>query len=103
MANDSRKTRMKVNFVLFGKLILSWTAGLIRHRPTRLIGTMIGVSLALALLACLGSFIDSSVKTMTARAVAGLPIDWQIVLNSRADEEAVRAALRWAEPNALMG
>jgi putative ABC transport system permease protein len=64
---------------------------------------MIGVGLALALLACLGSFIDSSVKTMTSRAVTDLPIDWQIRLNSRADEEAVRTAVRQAEPNAVMG
>jgi putative ABC transport system permease protein len=63
---------------------------------------MIGVGLALALLACLGSFIDSSVNTMTSRAVAGLPIDWQILLDSRADEEAVRAAVRQADLNAVV-
>ena len=63
---------------------------------------MIGVGLALALLACLGAFIDSSVKNMTNRAIAGLPIDWQILLNSPADEEAIRAAVRQAEPAAVM-
>src|SRR6266436_61067 len=86
----------------FRRLIFSWAASLLRRRPTILVGTMIGVGLALALLACLGSFIDSSVKTMTSRAVAGLPIDWQLRLNSRADEAAVRTALRQAEPNAVM-
>jgi putative ABC transport system permease protein len=63
---------------------------------------MIGVGLALALLACLGSFIDSSVKTMTVRAVAGLPVDWQVLLNSRADEAAVRATIQQAEPNVVI-
>jgi putative ABC transport system permease protein len=63
---------------------------------------MIGVSLALALLACLGSFIDSSVRTMTTRAVASLPIDWQILLNSGADEKAVRMAVRQVDPNAAV-
>jgi putative ABC transport system permease protein len=63
---------------------------------------MIGVGLALALLACLGSFIDSSVKTMTSRAITGLPIDWQILLNSHADEDAIRAAIRQADPNAVV-
>ncbi len=63
---------------------------------------MIGVGLALALLACLGSFVDSSVKTMTGRAVAGLSIDWQIQLNSRADEETVRAVIRQSDPNAVL-
>jgi putative ABC transport system permease protein len=99
MADGARKTRVKVKFVSFLRLIFSWTGSLIRRRPTRLFGTMIGVGLALALLACLGAFIDSSVRTMTSRAVAGLPIDWQILLNSHADEEAVRTAIRQADPN----
>ena len=86
----------------FRRLIFSWTASLLRRRPTILVGTMIGVGLALALLACLGSFIDSSVKTMTSRAVAGLPIEWQLLLHSRADEDAVQTAVRQAEPHAVM-
>ena len=102
MADGARETGVEVNFVSFHKLIFSWTASLIKRRPTRLVGTMIGVALALALLACLGSFIDSSVKTMTSRAVAGLPIDWQILLNSRPNEEAIGAAVRQAEPNAVV-
>ena len=83
-------------------LTISWMTGLVRRRPTRLVGAMIGVGLALALLACLGSFIDSSVKTMTGRAISGLPIDWQILLNSRADEQAVRAAVHETDPEAVM-
>ena len=63
---------------------------------------MIGVGLAVALLACLSAFIDSSVKTMTGRAIAGLPIDWQILLNSRTDEEAVRAAIHETDPEAVI-
>src|SRR6516225_7029729 len=63
---------------------------------------MTGVGLALALLACLGSFVDSSVKTMTGRTISGLPIDWQILLNSRADEGAVRAAVHETDPEAEM-
>jgi putative ABC transport system permease protein len=63
---------------------------------------MIGVGLALGLLACLGSFVDSSVKTMTARTVSGLSIDWQILLNSRADEGAVRTAVHETDPQAEM-
>ena len=83
-------------------LFISWIAGLVRRRPTRLVGATIGVGLALALLACLGSFVDSSVKTMTARTISGLPIDWQILLNSRADERAVRAAVHETDPEAEM-
>jgi putative ABC transport system permease protein len=86
----------------FRKLILSWTANLVVRRPTRLVGTMIGVGLALALMACLGSFIDSSVKTMTSRAVAGLPIDWQILLGPGAEEEVVRTAVHQADADAVV-
>ena len=63
---------------------------------------MIGVGLALALLACLGSFVDSSVKTMTGRTVSGLPIDWQILLNARTDEKVVQAAVHETDPEARM-
>jgi putative ABC transport system permease protein len=83
-------------------LFISWLAGLLRRHPTRLVGAMIGVGLALALLACLGSFVDSSVKTMTGRTVSGLPIDWQILLNSRTDEKVVQAAVHKTDPEARM-
>lgn len=83
-------------------LFISWVAGLVRRHPTRLVGAMIGVGLALALLACLGSFVDSSVKTMTGRTISGLPIDWQILLNSRADEKVVRAAVNETDSEAQM-
>jgi putative ABC transport system permease protein len=83
-------------------LLLEWTSGFVKRRPARLVGAMFGVGLAVALLACLGAFIDSSLKTMTARAIAGLAIDWQILLNSRADEGAVRAAIHETDPAAVM-
>src|SRR5215471_7864930 len=82
-------------------LLLGWTSGLVKRRPAHLVGAMFGVGLAVALLACLGAFIDSSVKTMTARAIAGLAIDWQILLNSRADEGAVRRAIHETDPEAV--
>ena len=83
------------------RLVISWTIGLAKRRPARLVGTMIGVGLTVALLACLGAFIDSSVKTMTSRAIAGLPIDWQILLSSPRDDEAVRAAIQETDPKAV--
>jgi len=83
-------------------LTASWIIGLIRRRPANLVGAIVGVGLAVALLACLGGFIDSSLKTMTAEAISALPIDWQILLNSPADEEEVRAAIQKADPQATM-
>lgn len=39
---------------------------------------------------------------MTARAVADLPIDWQVLLNPGTDETAVRAEIeKIAQPSAL--
>ena len=81
-------------------LILSWTIGLVRRRSANLVGAMAGVGLALALLACLGGFINSSVKTMTARAISTLSIDWQILLRSPADEDPVQAAIQNNDPRA---
>ena len=76
--------------------------GLARRRPTRLAGASIGVGLAVALLACLGAFVDSSVKTMTRRAVVALSIDWQILLNSPSNEGAVRTAIHETDPQAVI-
>ena len=70
------------------RLLFLWTIGLARRRPISLVGTTVGVGLSVALLACLGAFVDSSVKTMTRRGVASLPIDWQILLNSPSNEGA---------------
>jgi putative ABC transport system permease protein len=84
------------------RLTTSWLAGLVRRRPARLVGAMIGVGFSLALLACLGAFIDSSVRAMTSRAVSGLPIDWQILFYSGANEQAVRAAVQATDPEAVM-
>jgi putative ABC transport system permease protein len=75
-------------------IMLSWISGLVRHRPSRLLGAMTGIALGAALLACLGAFIESSVKAMTKRSIEGLAIDWQILLLSEADAEAVHTVLR---------
>src|ERR1700745_4064047 len=83
-------------------LFISWMAGLVRRHTAPLAGAVNGVGLALALLACLGSFVDSSVKTMTGRTISGLPIDWQILLNSGADEKVVRVAVNETDSEAQM-
>jgi putative ABC transport system permease protein len=88
--------------MLFFRVVSSWMFSLIRRRPARLVATMFGISLALALLACLGSFIDSSVRSMTSRAIANLPIDWQILINSAADEKAIGYAVRQSDSDAVL-
>ncbi len=79
-------------------LALLWLSGTVRHRFARLAGVMLGVALAVALLASIGAFIVSSAATMTQRAIADVPVDWQIQLTPGADVQAVTAAVGAATP-----
>ena len=66
-----------------------WLGGLIRRRKGRLLGTLAGIALAVGLLADLGVFLATSSAQMTARAVASLPVDWQVQLVDGADPAIV--------------
>ncbi|MFM0557258.1 ABC transporter permease [Paraburkholderia sediminicola] len=57
-----------------------WFAGLVRERRGRLAGMAAGVAVTVALVASLGAFIAQSTASMTQRATAGLPVDWQVQL-----------------------
>ncbi|MDT5242229.1 MAG: putative transport system permease protein, partial [Mycobacterium sp.] len=59
-------------------MIATWTLGLIRRQPGRLLGTAAGVAAAVALLACLGSFLAAAQSAMTARAAGAVAVDWQV-------------------------
>ena len=74
-------------------MISLWIAGLLRHRSTRLAGTALGIALTVALLATLGFFLVASSATMTARAISGVPIDWQVEVVPGADPAAIRDAI----------
>jgi putative ABC transport system permease protein len=73
-----------------------WLFGLVRSRSGRLLGTIGGVSIAVAFIACLGAFLRSSAAEMTARSIAQVPVDWQVELLAGADPAAVEAAIRQA-------
>lgn len=62
-------------------MYISWLKGVATHRPWRLFGAMVGVALTIAILAVVGTFIVSSAALMTQRAVAEVPVDWQIQLS----------------------
>jgi len=79
-------------------LALLWLRGTVRRRFARLVGAIVGVALAVALLASIGAFIVSSAATMTQRAIADVPVDWQIQLTPGADVRAVMAAVGAATP-----
>lgn len=75
-----------------------WLLGLLQSRSGRLLGTIGGVALTVAFIACLGAFLRSSAAEMTARSIAQVPVDWQIQMLPGADAAAVEAAARQAAP-----
>jgi putative ABC transport system permease protein len=59
-------------------LSLSWIRGLLAHRRSRLLSTALGVAVGVALLASIGTFLSSTTSKMTDRAIAQVPVDWQV-------------------------
>jgi len=60
--------------------VLTWLAGLLRHRAARLAGSVLGVAMTVALLGSLGVFFAASKAQMTRQAAAGVVVDWQVQL-----------------------
>src|SRR6202022_3510785 len=75
-------------------VIATWTLGLLRRRFGRLAATASGVAAAVALLACLGSFLAAAQASMTARAARGVVIDWQVEVGPGAEQGSVFDAVR---------
>ncbi len=71
-----------------------WITGLLRHRPGRLAGTALGIAVTVALLASLAIFLVGSSRSMTERATAAVPIDWQVEAVPGAESASIEAALR---------
>ena len=71
-----------------------WIAGVLAHRTPRLLLMGGGVALAVALVGMIGLFAASSAETMTRRAIAGVPVDWQVAVAADADPAAVTTLLR---------
>lgn len=61
-------------------MIWIWSKGLLAARSGRLFGAMLGVALTIALTVTVGTFIVTASRTMTERAIAGVPVDWQIMI-----------------------
>ncbi len=75
-------------------LTLLWVRGLLARRPGRIAATAIGVAIAVSLLASIGAFLSGSTAAMTERAIAGVPLDWQVQAQAGADPGALLAAVR---------
>ena len=82
--------------------MIRWIKGIVTYRPGRLLGAIGGVALTITLLASLGTFLFSSSATMTKRAISDVPVDWQILLSSSADEAMVKEAIAGTTPYTVL-
>ncbi|MEA2508633.1 MAG: putative transport system permease protein [Actinomycetota bacterium] len=64
---------------------MTWLLGLLRRRRARMVGGVIGVALAVALVGSLGAFFSASKARMTQQASRGVPVDWQVALSPNAN------------------
>src|SRR5258707_15612516 len=83
-------------------LTMLWLKGLLAYRSGRLLGAIIGVALTVALLAAIGVFIASSSASMTQRAAADVPVDWQVPLSPASDSNAVGDAIGKSTPHTTL-
>src|SRR6478672_12755746 len=79
-------------------MIATWTLGLLRRRRGRLAATAAGIAAAVALLACLGSFLAAAQGSMTARAIRSVTVDWQVEVQPDTQPSTVLDTVRSA-PN----
>lgn len=75
-------------------MILIWLRGLLSTRQGRLVGTAFGIAATVALFASIASFVVTSAATMTHRALAEVPVDWQILVRGVASDARVAAGVR---------
>ncbi len=73
---------------------LTWLRGLLAHRRARILSTALGVGVGVALLASIGTFLSASTSKMTARASAGVAVDWQVQAARGADPAALLAQVQ---------
>ncbi|SED19214.1 putative ABC transport system permease protein [Rhizobiales bacterium GAS188] len=79
-------------------MILAWTRGVLAHRLPRLVLAASGIAIATALIGAIGIFASMSAKTMTSRALAGVPVDWQIALRAGTDAAGLLPMLSASAP-----
>lgn len=74
-------------------MIVSWIKGIALHRSQQLFLSAAGIAVATALIGVIGIFATSSSQTMARRAVASIPVDWQIALGNAADPAMLMQSL----------
>jgi putative ABC transport system permease protein len=83
-------------------MIRLWLKGLLLARPGRLAGAVAGLALTVGLLGALGAFVVSSANSMARRAVAAVPVDWQVLIAPGADLASVTKSIDAATPYAAL-
>ena len=71
----------------------AWLAGLARRRTVATAGAAISIALAVAFIAGLGAFVTSSSASLTRRAAARVPVDWQVQVTPQGRSDEVAAVL----------
>ncbi|MCW3048394.1 MAG: transporter integral rane protein [Solirubrobacterales bacterium] len=74
--------------------VLIWLRGLLAHRRSRVLATAVGVAVGVALLASIGTFLSATNAKMTQRAIARVPVDWQVQVAPGANAASVLAKVR---------
>ena len=74
-------------------LLRLWAGGLIHRRWPRLAATLVGVAVAVALVATLAGFFSATRASMTRQAIADVAVDWQVQLAPNADPQQAIAEL----------
>lgn len=77
-------------------MIRLWLKAIFTGHSGRLAAAIVGLALPVALLGSLGAFVVASSESMARRAVASLPVDWQVLVASGADPAAVIDAVHKA-------
>jgi len=73
--------------------MFQWIKGIFTSRTERLLGAIAGTALTITLLASLGIFLAESSATLTKRAISDVPVDWQVLLTTSADEQMITDAI----------
>lgn len=73
--------------------MISWLKGLYKQRWGRLLGSICGAALTIALLSSISTFIAFSGTSMTKRAIADIPVDWQVRIVPGTDVKTIQTAV----------
>jgi putative ABC transport system permease protein len=80
----------------------AWVTSLVRRQGGRLVATVAGVAVAVALLVTLAGFFAATEATMTRQAIADVVVDWQIQLAPGVNPQAAIAELTSAPGTTML-